>query len=186
MEKDIKIKQYEYILPYKGKYYGKGTEVTLTPHYCNTHSSKDNKKLWQYARFGNYVSSNNTYFFSRSRCSVAELKKLGYSNSKEIEDCQWDYASFFTIPASELDAAIDQIIVPRELSERTINSIIQSERVEKERLKSQYPFALTFYWIIYLLVLFFSLIFTEFYLIWIIATVIFYFAYKALKEEITD
>lgn len=126
--------------------YTTGTEVELTKNYINSNSNK----IWKYARFIQKSYDKQTYQFMKCRYD---------SYSEEEREC----VLYFAISENELEYVIKEIVKPIPI---TLVPITQKKDWEVEGMFSL--------WMIYIAVLFFSLIFKEFYLIWIVTSFIFF------------
>lgn len=134
---------------FNGQSYTTGTEVELTQDYITAHSSIGNK-IWRYARF-----VQKSY-----DCKTYKMMKCRYDPySKE----RTDYILYFTIPVHELEQAIKVIVKP-----------VPVELVHINPKKDWEVDGMFILWIIYVVILFLSLIFKEFYLIWIATSFVFF------------
>lgn len=142
---------------YKDKFYSPGTEIKLSKKYleCNTY---DGMPIWPYAKYKGRVDKNgySYYFFTMSK-----LDSYG----------QWrNYAGYFTIYPFALDMAIEEILSPIVFNYEQVYDKFNNYSYTKQSISSEKIVAC----IIYACVLIGSLIFKQFYLIWIIATFIFF------------
>lgn len=101
-----------------------------------------------------------------------DLYQLGYENpSEKYKEILNTTEAFFSLHAYELEYAIEEIDKPiklaREQTEKVLDAIVTPKK------DTDYP-ELIVMWIIYIAVMISSLIFNEFYILWIIATVIFW------------
>lgn len=165
------------LMYYKGDYYIGGTKLTLKDEYIQSHKY-NNKKLWKYAKFGYKLTYNNrpAYFFWRTKHSLAELHSMGYHGGESLRACMRDYAPGFVVYSYELENAIEEITDPIKLSKEentAINKAIM-DMIEHPKRDWDDPTLLAL-WIIYIAVMIGSLIFNEFYIIWIIASIAFYY-----------
>lgn len=166
---------------YKEDYYINGTKITLKDDYIESRKFNGDK-LWKYARFDHQTTCKNqtAYFFCRDKYQIYELYDMGYSK-EEISACRQDYAPYFVLTASELEGAIEEITYPIKLSkeETTVinNAII--DMIDKPKRDWDDP-SLLILWIIYIAVMVGSLIFNQFYIIWAIASIAFYYTRKGM------
>lgn len=166
------------------EWYINGTEITLTESYIKNHKF-NGKKLWKYARFDHVTTYNNqkAYFFCRSKYSFCDLLQMGYNDVQERTACQKDYAPYFVITAYEIEYAIDEFTKPIKLSKEETEARKKAIEymIEHPKRDWDYPELLVM-WLVYIIVLLGSLIFNEFYLVWIVATLIFH----KLRKEIIE
>ena len=150
---------------YKGKYYNNSTIVKLKDSYIKN-NTYNGKKIYKYMRF-----MNREVFCERATCEflmspITEFKNI----SKEFEWLQNNkekYSREWKVDASLLNDIIDYI-VEAEICEYPV------EEYGWVRPKTDWDYPeLRFAWIVYIAVLITSLIFKQFYLIWMVATVIF-------------
>jgi hypothetical protein len=165
---------------YKGEYYINGTEVMLSDKYIEQHKY-NNKKLWKQAYFHHKIINNGcaTYFFCVINLDWSSLKKIGLDIKAKD-----DYASYFVVEALDLDWAIEEITKPIKLSKEETearNKAIEY-MIEHPKRDWDYPELLGM-WLVYIIVLLGSLIFKEFYIIWIVATYIFYKTRKGILDR---
>ena len=156
---------------YKEQYYINGTVVEISESYRNTNSF-NGKKIWKYARFDRQISSPNgiLYFFCITNSDTLSLRSMNIDRHTINE-----YASYFTVPAWMIENVIKTIIKPIKLSHaecKVINDYILNA-IENPKSDFEYQ-NLKIGWIVYIGVLIASLIFKQFYLIWIIATFVFF------------
>lgn len=152
---------------YKGDYYINGTEIILTDEYINKHQW-NGKKLWKYAKYDHQVNYNGriSYFFCRSKCDWLSLNGMGL----DIKT-QNDYACYFVIDALDIEKAIQEFSHPIKLERSETEAIKEAIVTPKSDLDDTGVMIL---WIAYIVVMIGSLIFKQFYLIWIVASVLFF------------
>jgi hypothetical protein len=157
---------------YNGDYYINGTEIVLKDDYINNHQW-NGKKLWKYARYDHKTIYNGriAYFFCRSRADWLSLNEMGLDARVTNE-----YAPYFVVEALFIDSLIEDISKPiklqREETEAIMNAIVQP--------KSDFDnTGLMVLWIVYISVMIGSLIFNQFYIIWMVASFVFF---KLRKE----
>lgn len=145
---------------YKGQSYTTGTEVKLKQSYIETHK-QDGKNIWPYAVF--------SHRGIRSNPSVYVLWVSKYEwNNPEMLKC----ATTVCIKIEDMEGAIEEIIEP-----------VPIELVPAVPKKDWEVEGMGVLWLIYIAVLFFSLIFRDFYVIWICATYGFFKIRKGLLNE---
>lgn len=151
---------------YKGDYYINGTEIMLKDTYINNHKC-NGRKLWKYAKYHHqtYYDGSVAYFFCISRCDWISLYRMGLD--EHITD---DCAGFFVIKALELEYAIQEITKPIKLERAQTEAILEAIAKPKSDLDNTGVILL---WAAYIFVLIGSLIFRQFYLIWIVASILF-------------
>jgi hypothetical protein len=156
---------------YKNQYYINGTIVEISDIYRDNNSF-NGKKIWQYARFDHQINGPNgvLYFFCIANVDMISLRSMNMDR-KDINK----YSPYFTVPAWLIENVIKTIIKPIKLSQAEcdainnglINNIVnRNTNCENQELKIA--------WILYVIILISSLIFRQFYLIWIIASFIFF------------
>lgn len=152
---------------YKGDYYINGTEIVLSDYYINTHTW-NGRKLWKYARYDHQTLNNGSvaYFFCINRSDWLSLREMGLD--PHAAD---DYAPYFVIRALDLESAIQEFAKPIKLNR------VQTEVIKQAIVTTRSDFdnaTLIVLWLIYIFVMIGSLIFKQFYIVWIIASVIFF------------
>lgn len=156
---------------YKNQYYINGTIVEISDTYQN-HSRFNGKKIWKYARFDHRISGPNGvyYFFCITNIDSLSLRSMNVDRQAINE-----YASYFTVPIYMLDNAIGQIIKPIKLSQNECEAINIGliNTINNPKSDCENP-ELLIAWIAYVIVLIASLIFRQFYLVWIVASFIFF------------
>lgn len=152
---------------YKGDYYINGTEIILTDEYINNHKW-NGKKLWKYARYDHQVSYNGrtAYFFCKSKCDWLHLNSMGLDPR-----AGGDYAGFFVIDALDIENAIQEFTHPIKLKREETEAI--KEAIMKPKSDFDDP-TLMGLWLVYIAVMVGSLIFRQFYIIWAVASMIFF------------
>lgn len=157
---------------YNGKYYINGTIIELSDQFINNHYRLTGEKIWKYARFYNQVIKNGrlAYSFDAAKFDYLSLRQIGLNMSIKKE-----YTPYVVIEALELGFAIKEIIHPIVLSDREQEIIDASiKNLSYSQASPRDSTELRLGWISYILVMIFSLIFEQFYLIWILASVIFF------------
>lgn len=134
---------------FKGKAYGYGTKVRIKQSYINSHP-ENGRYIWKDAWFEKRVGYNSgpfTAWFSRRDTGRDAHNCLGY----------------FTVPYEELENAIEGILIPNEV-----------ELMEVPKFKDWEVEEVLWGWVIYVVVLFFSLIFKEWPVAWAFASFVFF------------
>ena len=151
---------------YKGDDYINGTEIILTDEYINKHQW-NGRKIWKYARYDHQVNYNGriSYFFCRSRCDWLALNGMGLDVKSED-----DYACYFVIDALDMEKAIQEFSHPIKLERSETEAIKEAIVTPKSDLDNP---SLMVLWLIYGAVMVGSLIFKQFYILCIIATIVF-------------
>lgn len=147
---------------YKGRYYTTKTVVKLTQQYRNTHTNLG-FPIWKYAWFSHKIINRNEYCFYYAN--------EYYSNVNHEQIRSGDYCGYFQIKAEDLENAIEEIIKP-----------VLIELVLATPKKDCAVEGMGTLWIIYIAIMISSLIFNEFYIIWIIVTYLFF----KLRNEILN
>lgn len=164
---------------YKGDYYINGTELTLTDAYIKS-KKYEGKKIWKYARFSHKINKNGSimYFFTPTKIDWVSLYLMGLDYT-----AQYDYAPYFIISPLELSYAIEDFIKPIKLSKEETEQIQNNlmNTVMYPKRDWDYP-ELRLLWILYIATLIGSLIFTEFYIVWGLASFIFYQIRKGILK----
>ena len=161
---------------YKGEWYINGTEIILTDDYINKHTF-NGLKLWKHARFNHKTMYNNqtAYFFCRSKYSYCDLLGMGYRDVKERNACLRDYAPYFVITSSELESAIESFSHPIKMSKEETEQRQKAIEYMIEHPKSDWDYPeLRVLWVLYIAAMFGSLIFNQFYILWIVVSCIFF------------
>ena len=156
---------------YNGQYYVNGTTIELSDKYMTTYRF-NGKRPWKYARFDHQVNTADglSYFFCAIKIDTLSLRDMGLSR-----DVVNEHATYFLIPAININEAIGRVIKPIFLTQEE-NDIINNALLDmatKPMSDFQCP-GLICAWLMYIIVLIASLIFRQFYIIWIIASFIFF------------
>ena len=136
---------YQYFF-YNGTPYRTGTMVKFKDDFT-AHYTFEGEHIWKYARFCMRMLKNGR----------SEYLFLPHRNPEN------KYSSMFRIPEDKLEYAIEEIIKP-----------IPIELVPKTKKKDTESAEVMIGWLIYPVVLFFSLIFKEWYVAWFWATLLFF------------
>lgn len=137
---------------YKGKTYSSGTVIKISQAYCNAYSYRD-KPIWPYAKFDRKFVKDSLEYYVFSICNIDMAG-------------QWrKYTGSFIINTIELDAVIEQIIKPLEI--KNVELVIPEQKMDWEDNN------VLLLWAIYIAVMVGSLIFKQFYIIWVVATCVF-------------
>ena len=142
------IMNYNCFFIYNGKGYRAGTVIKLKQEYIDTHLF-NGYKIWKYAYLSNKNCAQNKYVFNQYR--VYPCNKIN------------EYAGLFLISQEELEDAIEEIIEPREV-----------EIVPKTKRRDWESNEVMVGWIIYIVALFASLIFREWYIAWLFGSIYFF------------
>lgn len=155
---------------YKGDLYSDGTEITLKDSYINTHMS-NGMKLWKHAKYDHQCNRNGriAYFFCLSGTDYSTLKNMGLTGLEE-KQIKKDHAHYFVIEALEMDSAIEEITKPFKLERAKTEAVMKAIVEPKSEFDNPQMVLL---WVVYIIVMIGSLIFKQFYLAWIIETIIF-------------
>jgi hypothetical protein len=165
---------------YNGQYYINGTIVELSDQYVQNNSFQG-KKIWKYARFDRQANSSGSmsYFFSAAKFDYLSLREMGLS-----VDVKKEYAHYFTIDACMAENAIQRVIRPVKLTkieQEAMNSAFEDMITHP---KKDWDYAeLRFGWLAYIVILVASLIFKQFYIIWIVATFLFFAWRKDILKQ---
>ena len=156
---------------YNGEYYINGTEVVLSDKYV-TNNVFNGKKIWKYARFDYQTTyyGKRAYFFS-----AVKLDWLSFREMNLDTNMAKDYAPYFIIETFKVNEIISTITKPIKLSSeetRIVNTAI-TDMITNPKTDFDNPILLTM-WIVYFVVMVGSLIFNQFYIIWIIASYVFF------------
>lgn len=151
---------------YKGDFYINGTEIILKDEYINSHKW-DGKKLWKYAKYDHQVVRNGmvAYFFCQSKTDWLSLNEMWID-----EDVRLNYAPYFVVEALDMENLIEGFVHPIKLKREETDAIMENIANPKSDLENP---ELVLLWIIYIVAMVGSLIFKQFYLLWIIATIVF-------------
>lgn len=168
------------ILYYNGDYYSNGTEIMVSDEYINTHTF-NGKKIWKYAYFGNKTVYNGktAYFFWASRRTFLDHCRMGIDYSKYN-----DYSPYFVVTAWELNNMIQEFTKPIKLPDKDKEAVDQMIMDIISHPKTDWDYLeLIIGWIVYICVMMGSLIFTEFYIPWMIASYVFYKYRKGILSQ---
>lgn len=165
---------------YKGQYYINGTVIEIADDYINTNLF-NGKKFWKYVRFDRQINNCGSilYSFCAVKIDILSLRAMNMDRRETNK-----YALYFTIPAWHIDSAIGKITKAICLTEEESNAINNSllDTIEHPKSDWSYP-SLRIAWIVYIFVLIASLIFNQFYIIWIIATFVFFKWRKEVRNQ---
>lgn len=168
-------KEYMY---YNGKTYLNGTKFTLNDSYIENWTYQG-KKIWKYAYFSGTFNNQNGlhYYFVRDKFTIDDVKKFTglKPGTKEFREFQMSYSPVVVVRPWELSLVIEEITQPRMLSEAEekarMDAIMQF--VEHPNNDWDHP-EMRIAWVVYIVAMIGSLIFTQFYILWAIATWVFY------------
>lgn len=166
-------------LYYKEEYYINGTEIILSDEYINNNFF-NGKKLWQYARFDHRIQCNgkSSYFFYARKFDFLSFHEMNIDiNNRK------DYTMYFIIDADKIENAIYKITKPIKLTNEEDKNIklYISNLIEHPKTDLDYP-ELIVGWTVYTIIMIASLIFNQFYFIWLIASYIFFVWRKDILE----
>ena len=152
---------------YRGDYYINGTEIALTEQYMNSHKFYD-KKLWKYAKFHHQTTYNNqlAYFFCATKLDWLSLNEIGL----DIREAD-NYAPYFVVTSMELENAIEVVTKSIKLERKEVDMINEALAEPKYDIDNNCLVAL---WVVYIVVMIGSLIFRQFYILWAIASFLFF------------
>ena len=152
---------------YKGDFYLHGTHVTLSDSWINSHQFQG-KKPWKYMRFDHRIIDGGIVylFFYSDKTDWLSLKKMGL----ELKDIN-NYELFFSIKALDIEKAIEEITKPIKLDRAETEAIKQSLTEPQHDWDNN---GLVIAWIVYIAAMVGSLIFKQFYILWIVISIIFY------------
>lgn len=165
---------------YRGQYYINGTIIEVKDSYLNANKF-DGKSIWKYARFDHKVSGQDgiLYFFCIANIDTLSLRKMNMDRVNVKE-----YAAYFTVPAWIIENVVESIVKPIKLSQAECDAIHDGllNAIEKQQSDWERPI-LQIAWVAYVIVLIASLIFRQFYILWIIASFIFFkFRKEVLRQ----
>ena len=156
---------------YNGDFYLNGTEIELSDKFIEDHEKKTGERLWKYARFYGQTNKNGiSYMFTRNKCTFSDLLSMGYRTVEERNDIQDNCKPYFVLSPFELGVAIEKIVKPLKLEREQTEAVLNNIATPKSDW--DYP-EMCVAWIVYIVVMIGSLIFKQFYIPWIIATIIF-------------
>lgn len=152
---------------YQGKMYPKKTKIKVSQAYRDTHLSDGGKPIWPSACFVyKFIKDNITYYVF----NISDIDIFG----------KWhNYAGEFVIKACMLDCAIEEITTPemgREFDFSDISNDKYGLNLNTRGSKSVIE------WIAYLVAMIGCLIFRQFYIAWIIVTIIFIMYIKGTSD----
>ena len=144
---------------YKGQSYTTGTKVRFTDSFVNAHAN-DEQKVWKYAVFSHRGTTYNPNLYVFWACD------------HELFTRTYNYLYSVVIKPEDIDNVIAEITKPIPI---TLVPAVPKKDWEVK--------GMGILWLIYIAVLFFSLIFRDFYVIWICATYGFFKIRKGLLNE---
>jgi hypothetical protein len=153
---------------YHGVTYCVGTEVNFSDNFIKEFRY-EGKPIWRYARFNKRVLSDGQIMclFTQKQTDWWWLKEHNMDWDDFKKTC-----GYFLLKESTLDNAIEEITKPITIEVLKMPTYTDLEVVE-----------VMVGWFVYILVLFFSFIFTEWYLLWIVASLIFFSFRKAMLNR---
>ena len=158
---------------YKGDLYLEKTQIVLSDEYIRTHKY-NGKSIWKYAWYSNNCinEGRSSYVFYAFKNRFCDAYPLGLTY-EYAQSC----APYFIIPASEIESAIESVSMPLKLTEEQKNIVLDSLMQQKNDSDNSISVVL---WLIYIIAMTGSLIFNQFYILWIIFTFVFF----AIKRSI--
>lgn len=148
-----------------GTGYAEGTVIKLSQNYIDKQKLKTGKKLYKYARYSHTYSKNGKYefvFFSYVSHLDDECRHREYKSYYESEP-------HYGIPEEDIEEAIEEIVKQ-----------VTIPLVKKTKKKDSECEEVLLGWVLYVLALFGSLIFREWYLVWTSGT-FFFFVWRNIK-----
>ena len=152
---------------YKGDYYINGTEIILKDSYIKNHTW-NGQKLWKYALYDHQTTYNGQtcYFFRQSRCDGLSLNSMGLDANERS-----NYAPYFLVSSLDLESAIGEIAHAIKLERAQTEAIIEAVTQPKSEFDNNIMLVL---WAVYIIAMFGSLIFKQFYILWAIESFLFF------------
>lgn len=160
---------------YKGDFYINGTEIIFSDEYIKN-NNVNGKKIWPYARFDHKETNVNgvtMYYFARTKSSWLDLYEMGLEPKVSAE-----YTPFVRVEAYNVEKAIGEITHAIKLEREETEAILQKISEPKSEFDNPQVMLL---WIIYIALMIGSLIFKQFYILWIIETYLFFKIKKDLQ-----
>lgn len=163
-------------LYYKGDFYINGSEIILKDEYINSHKWNGDK-LWKYARFDHQTTYNGglAYFFCQSRSDWLSFNKLGIDYKTRD-----DYAPYFVVDTLELENLIEEFSHPIKLQHEETEAILEAIVEPKRDIDNP---SLMLMWLVYIAVMVGSLIFKQFYIVWGVASFLFFRYRKEMLDR---
>lgn len=168
---------------YKGEYYGNGAKFATKEEFVGKATPRGiAKKFWkEYVFAGQH---GDKYFFNPLNCDYFSLTLEGY-NPEEAREMSREYSGCIALTTLELDFYIGEILTPQNkmtgfLKEQVEKSIM--DVIEHPKRDWDYP-ELVIAWIFYILLMIGSLIFTEFYIPWLLLTVGFVYIRSNIRKN---
>ena len=144
----------EYFFVYKDKVYLRNSVVKLKQSYISTHRDANGLLIWNYARFHHSVIKQDGVYH------MFTITNYGHKYMPE-------YAGYFLIKKENVELAIETMVTTNEYKD----AIIVDKPPPKKDLEVEGMIPL---WATYIIVLLFSFIFTQWYMIWIYASYVFF------------
>lgn len=162
---------------YNGDCYVNKTEIIFSEEFINN-NTVNGKKIWPYAYFDRQETNARgvVYFFVRNKATWLDLHGMGV-DPKTIND----YAPYVTIEAYNIDKAIGKVTHPIKLKQQETQAIKEAMTTSKSS-DFDHPI-LMLLWLVYIVVMAGSLIFQHFYIIWIIASYVFFQCRKEILRQ---
>lgn len=135
---------------YNGIGYASNTKIQVKQHYIDS-NVYNGQRIWKYARFQNRHISGEIIYCRFSKC---DLDLFG-----ESDKC----CGYFLVPEKDLEMLIEEIIYP-----------IEVKLIPVQKKKDYESSEVMTGWVLVVLVCLISLIFKEWYLVWLCAFIIFF------------
>ena len=160
---------------YKGDFYIDGTEIMLKEEYRNKHLW-NGQKLWKYARYDHQIVYNGkiSYFFCQSKTDWLSLYEMGLDRN-----VKFDYAPYFVVDSFDMENLIEEFTRPIKLTRYETEAIINATKEKKSYFQNERVLVL---WIVYIIAMIGSLIFKQFYFLWIALSFVFFKIRKGMIE----
>ena len=167
---------------YKGEYYGQSTKFARKKEFVGKPTPhRISKKFWSEYSFA--WQSGDRYFFNPVGCRFLDLTCKGYSREQatQIEN---ECSAAIALNSYELEIYIGEILTPEKKMTGFLRKQIDdaiTNIIEHPKRDWDYP-ELLFLWILYIVLMIGSLIFKQFYLLWIVLTLGFYYIRKNIRK----
>ena len=162
---------------YKGDIYIKGTIIKLKDEYIKKRAVQG-EKIWKYAKYM-WMGDPGRFVFNYCKMDYNyDLPKMGYTDPEERRRIPKEHVPIFGISGWEMEEAIEEI-VRRETLPREITEIIMENIADPKTYETKGSGILC---AIYVAVMIGSLIFNQFYIVWIVATILFLLIKKGMES----
>lgn len=162
---------------YKGDYYIDGTEIIFSEEFVQN-NKVNGKKIWPYARFDHKETNVNgsiVYYFARTRTTWIDLHDMGLDQKALME-----YSPCVRVEAYNVERAIGEVTHSIKLERKETEAI--QEAIINPKSNQDNPVLLVL-WVVYIAVMIGSLIFQQFYIIWAIASYLFFKYRKEILKQ---